>query len=48
MGSLSVLDLGCGTGKQSVPIARIIGNKGSLVSVDVSPEALHYLNENWN
>jgi ubiquinone/menaquinone biosynthesis C-methylase UbiE len=40
---LSVLDLGCGTGKQSIPIAEIVGVKGSVTSVDISKESLNTL-----
>jgi SAM-dependent methyltransferase len=36
----SVLDLGCGTGKQSLALAHATGESGKIVSVDVSPEAL--------
>jgi ubiquinone/menaquinone biosynthesis C-methylase UbiE len=42
---LSVLDLGCGTGKQSISIARTIGKGGSVFSVDLSQEALDLLME---
>ena len=40
---LSVLDLGSGTGKQSIPIAKAIGDSGSVCSVDLSQEALDSL-----
>ena len=42
---LTVLDLGCGTGKQSIPIANTIGEKGILYSVDLSQKALDALTE---
>ena len=35
-----VLDLGCGTGKQSIPLAEFVGPSGTMTSVDLSPEAL--------
>jgi ubiquinone/menaquinone biosynthesis C-methylase UbiE len=40
---LSALDLGCGTGKQSLPMARAVGTAGSVLSVDLSPDALRSL-----
>jgi len=40
----NVLDLGSGTGKQSIPIAQVIGN-GRVSSVDLSSEALDSLVE---
>ena len=42
---LSVLDLGSGTGKQSIPIAKTVGEGGSVCSVDLSQEALDSLME---
>jgi ubiquinone/menaquinone biosynthesis C-methylase UbiE len=40
---LSVLDIGCGTGKQTLPIAQIIGSAGHVLAVDISQEALDVL-----
>jgi len=40
-GSESVLDVGCGTGKQLVPIAE--KTKGIIVGVDVKRESLNYI-----
>lgn len=40
-----VLDLGCGLGKQSLPLAKIVGATGGIVSVDVSPASLEALSE---
>jgi ubiquinone/menaquinone biosynthesis C-methylase UbiE len=40
---LAILDLGCGTGKQSLPLAQIVGTNGLIFSVDVSEEALEEL-----
>lgn len=42
---LSVLDLGCGTGKQSIPMAQKVGEKGCVVSVDASRESLDTLHK---
>jgi len=39
----SVLDVGCGTGKQSLLIAKIVGKSGKVHSTDVSKEALDIL-----
>jgi SAM-dependent methyltransferase len=35
-----VLDLGCGTGKQTLPVADAVGPDGHVVAVDASPDAL--------
>ena len=40
---MSVLDLGCGTGKQTLPLAELVGPRGSVVAVDVSGESLQAL-----
>jgi SAM-dependent methyltransferase len=37
---LSIVDLGCGTGKQTLPLAQIIGDTGRILAVDISQEAL--------
>ncbi len=42
---MSVLDIGCGTGKQTIPIAQMIGDTGRVVAVDISQEALTVLME---
>ena len=42
---MSVIDIGCGTGKQTIPIAKIIGKFGKILSVDISSEALNILNK---
>jgi len=42
---LLVLDLGCGTGKQTLPLAQIIGDTGNVVALDISEEALNALSE---
>jgi ubiquinone/menaquinone biosynthesis C-methylase UbiE len=40
---LAILDVGCGTGKQSLPIAKIVGQAGHILCVDLSKEALDEL-----
>ena len=40
---MRVLELGCGTGKQSLPLARLIGEDGRLTAVDISSDALETL-----
>lgn len=35
-----ILDVGCGTGKFAIPCAQIVGDKGSIVGLDVSEESL--------
>jgi ubiquinone/menaquinone biosynthesis C-methylase UbiE len=37
------LDLGCGQGNQSLPLAKIIGNYGSVTALDVSKDSLTLL-----
>jgi len=36
----AVLEVGCGTGYFTVPAARLIGDKGRLVAIDVVPESV--------
>jgi SAM-dependent methyltransferase len=36
----TILDLGCGTGKQSIPLAQTVGPNGRIVSIDVSQDAV--------
>lgn len=38
--SMSIVDLGCGTGKQTIPMAQFVGDTGNVLAVDVSQEAL--------
>jgi ubiquinone/menaquinone biosynthesis C-methylase UbiE len=38
-----VLDVGCGSGKQTIPIARMVGPSGSVSSIDISPESIDLL-----
>lgn len=43
---LSILDLGSGTGKQTLPLAQIVGDTGKILAVDISQEALDILLQN--
>jgi SAM-dependent methyltransferase len=36
----SILDLGCGTGKQSIPLAETVGPEGRVIAMDVSQDAV--------
>lgn len=40
---LRILELGCGTGKQTIPLAQLVGDEGRVLGVDVSQEALDSL-----
>jgi ubiquinone/menaquinone biosynthesis C-methylase UbiE len=40
---LRILELGCGTGKQTLPLAEAIGETGHVLAVDVSQDALETL-----
>ena len=42
---LTVLELGCGTGRQTIPVAGKLGNTGKIMAVDVSKSALDELLE---
>ena len=37
---MRVLDLGCGTGKQALPLAETVGEHGHVTGVDISADAL--------
>ena len=41
----SILDLGCGTGKQTIPAAGLCGEHGTVVAFDTSQESLATLKE---
>lgn len=43
---LTVADLGCGSGFFTLPMASMVGEKGTVYAVDSSQEALEQLNEN--
>ena len=36
----AVLDIGCGMGYFSLPLARLVGEKGTVICVDMQPEML--------
>jgi SAM-dependent methyltransferase len=40
-----LLDLGCGTGKQLFALAPCVGAGGSLLGIDISPQAVDAVNE---
>jgi ubiquinone/menaquinone biosynthesis C-methylase UbiE len=40
-----VLEIGCGTGFFTIPIARLIGDKGSLVSLDILQESVELVSD---
>ncbi len=42
---MHVLDIGCGTGKQALPIAKLVGEAGMVYAVDISKEALEELKQ---
>ena len=44
--NMMILDLGCGTGKQTIPLAEIVGEKGRVTALDISQEALESLSAN--
>lgn len=37
---MTVLDAGCGTGRLTLPIARIIGSQGNILAVDIQQQML--------
>jgi SAM-dependent methyltransferase len=39
----TVLEIGCGTGYFTIPAARFIGDHGSLVAIDILPEAVDFV-----
>ncbi|TSA26055.1 MAG: class I SAM-dependent methyltransferase [Ignavibacteriales bacterium] len=42
---ISIVDLGCGTGKQTIPLAQFVGDDGHILAVDISQEALDTLSK---
>jgi ubiquinone/menaquinone biosynthesis C-methylase UbiE len=38
---MTVLDIGCGPGRLSIPLAKAVGERGRIVSVDIQPEMLN-------
>jgi 2-polyprenyl-3-methyl-5-hydroxy-6-metoxy-1,4-benzoquinol methylase len=43
---MTVCDLGCGNGYHSMPLARLVGEEGQILAVDIQPEMLQMLREN--
>jgi ubiquinone/menaquinone biosynthesis C-methylase UbiE len=43
---MTVCDLGCGNGFHTLPLARLIGDQGQVLAVDIQPEMLTMLREN--
>ncbi len=41
----TVLDVGCGTGYFTIPAARIIGEEGCLVAMDVLPDSVELVSQ---
>lgn len=42
---MTVCDMGCGNGFYSIPVARLIGETGQVLAVDIQPEMLELLRE---
>lgn len=42
---MTICDMGCGNGFHSLPMAKMAGEKGMVVGVDVQPEMLGFLRE---
>ena len=40
---MTVLDIGCGRGFNAIGLARLVGDSGSVIAVDVSPQMLRVL-----
>lgn len=41
----TVLEVGCGTGFFTIPAARLIGDQGSLVAMDIVPESVEMVSK---
>jgi ubiquinone/menaquinone biosynthesis C-methylase UbiE len=41
----TVCDMGCGNGFYTLRLARLVGEHGKVLAVDIQPEMLHMLNE---
>ncbi|HGJ65345.1 TPA: class I SAM-dependent methyltransferase [bacterium] len=41
----TVLEVGCGTGFFTIPVARLIGDHGSLVAIDIIPESVEMVSK---
>ncbi len=42
---LTVLEIGCGTGFFTIPIARLVGDNGSLTSIDILQESVDFVSK---
>ena len=42
---MSVLDIGCGPGRLTIPAARRVGSTGRVVALDIQPTMLHKLEQ---
>ncbi|MEM7784539.1 MAG: class I SAM-dependent methyltransferase [Planctomycetota bacterium] len=42
---MTVCDMGCGNGFHSLPIAKLVGDRGAVLGVDVQPEMLGFLRD---
>ncbi|MCT4580603.1 MAG: class I SAM-dependent methyltransferase [Flavobacteriales bacterium] len=45
---MTVLDLGCGPGYFTIPLARIVGDQGVVVAVDIQEEMFKILKDKFN
>ena len=42
---MSVLDIGCGPGRLTIPAAKRVGSTGTVVALDIQPAMLHKLEQ---
>lgn len=42
---MTILDIGCGPGRLSIPLAKAVGEQGTIVSVDIQTEMLRIVQE---
>jgi len=40
-----VLDIGCGPGRFTIPIAKLVGQKGKVLAVDIQPDMVNKMQE---
>ena len=40
-----ILELGCGTGKQTIPLARLVGEQGHITAMDIASDSLDLLRQ---
>lgn len=45
LSGLTVLEIGCGTGFFTIPIAKLVGDNGSLTSIDILQESVDFVSE---